>query len=101
METTLFEIKLLDGRIFRVFCRGKNQKKRFNKVLSSLTILDTNKEITNGIHTIEEFEKCDINGYEVSKVYKESNKYFVACNDGKIFLSLKFSLKNFVLNILR
>ena len=57
METTLFEVKLLDGRIFRVFCRGKNQKKRFNKVLSSLTNLDTIKEITNGIHTIEEFEK--------------------------------------------
>ncbi len=57
METTLFEVKLLDDRIFRVFCRGKNQKKRFNKKLSSLTNLDTIKEITNGINTIEEFEK--------------------------------------------
>ena len=32
METTLYEVGLLDGRKFRVFCRGKNQKKRFNKV---------------------------------------------------------------------
>lgn len=57
METTLYQVNLIDGRIFRVYCRGKNQKKRFNKVLSSLTNLDTIKEITNGIHTIEEFEK--------------------------------------------
>lgn len=63
-------------------------------------------EQPNGIYkgqrwTIEEFEKCDVSSYEVSKIYKESNKYFVACNDGKIFLSLKFSLKHFVLNIIR
>lgn len=57
METTLYEVGLLDGRKFRVFCRGKNQKKRFNKVLSSLTNLDTIKELSNGIHTITEFEK--------------------------------------------
>jgi methionyl-tRNA formyltransferase len=67
-----------------------------------LNALDQPKGIYKGQRwAIEEFEKCDINGYEVSKVYKESNKYFVACNDGKIFLNLKFSLKNFVLNILR
>jgi hypothetical protein len=55
METTLFEVKLLDGRIFRVFCRGKNQKKRF-----LLAVKDKSEvilEITNGINTIEEFEK--------------------------------------------
>ena len=57
METTIYEVGFKDGRMFRVYCRGKNQKKRFNKVLSSLTNLDTIKEITNGIHTIEEFEK--------------------------------------------
>ena len=57
METTIYEVGFKDGRMFRVYCRGKNQKKRFNKVLSSLTNLDTIKEITKGIHTIEEFEK--------------------------------------------
>lgn len=50
---------------------------------------------------VEDFEKCDVSSYEVSKIYKENNKYFVACKDGKIFLSLKLSLKNFVLNIVR
>jgi methionyl-tRNA formyltransferase len=67
-----------------------------------LNALDQPKGIYKGQRwTIENFEKCDMNGYEVAKVYKESNKYFVACKDGKIFLSLKFSLKNFVLNIIR
>ncbi len=51
--------------------------------------------------TVENFEKCDVSSYEVSKIYKANNKYFVACRDGKIFLSLKFSLKKFVLNVVR
>ncbi len=50
---------------------------------------------------VEEFEKCDVSSYEISKIYKANNNYFVVCKDGKIFLSLKFSLKNLVLNILR
>lgn len=55
METTLFEVKLLDGRIFRVFCRGKNQKKRFLSAVKDKS--EVILEITNGINTIEEFEK--------------------------------------------
>jgi len=52
--------------------------------------------------TIQEFEKCDMGkSYRISKIYKENNKYFVVCKDGKIFLSLKFSLKNLVLNIVK
>ena len=58
METTLFEITFYDGRIFRVFCRGKNQIKRINNKLFSLREqIEKVKVITNGIHTIEEFEK--------------------------------------------
>lgn len=58
METTLFEIKLLDGRIFRVFCRGKNQKKRLSEKLLTLSDnLESVLNVSNGIHTIEEFEK--------------------------------------------
>ena len=57
METTLFEVKLLDGRIFRVFCRGKNQKKRFRLHTEKLKEqIKEVQEITNGIHTIAEFE---------------------------------------------
>lgn len=50
---------------------------------------------------IEDFEKCCTKNYEVSKIHKENNTHFVACKDGKIYLSLKFSLKNFVLAMVR
>lgn len=29
METTLYEVQFLDGRLFRVFCRGKTNKRDF------------------------------------------------------------------------
>lgn len=51
--------------------------------------------------TIEEFDKCDTNEYQISKIYKENGVNFIACKDGKIFLNLEFSLKNFVLNLVR
>jgi len=67
-----------------------------------LNALEQPKGIYRGQRwTIEDFEKCDAGSYEVSKIYKVNNKYFVACKDGKIFFSLKFSLKNFVLNVMR
>ena len=58
METTLYEVRFFDGRIFRVYCRGKNQKKRFRKVTEKFKIeIGSVTEISNGIHTITEFEK--------------------------------------------
>lgn len=56
METTLYEVTFLDGRIFRVFCRGKNQKKRFLEVRNKLVNKNVT-EIANGIHDIKEFEQ--------------------------------------------
>jgi len=50
--------------------------------------------------TVEEFEKCNMEGYEISKIYKENGRYFLATKDGKIFLSIKFSFKNFLLSII-
>ena len=58
METTLFEIELIDGRIFRIFCGNSSQKRRF--MASSYKIkhlVKSTKEITNGIHTVNEWEK--------------------------------------------
>lgn len=49
---------------------------------------------------IENYEKCDIYSYEISKIYKENKKYFVVCSDGKIYLKLKFNIKNFILYLL-
>ncbi len=50
---------------------------------------------------VEKFKKCDMVNYEISKIYKENKKYFVACKDGKIFLSLKFNFKIFILGLIR
>lgn len=57
METTLYQIKFYDGRIFRVFCYGKNQKKRLNEKVLTLEHVESVIELSNGIHTIAEFEK--------------------------------------------
>ena len=58
METIVWEIELLDGRIFRVFCANSTQKR---KVIESYSkIKDICKEIrviTTGIHSTKEWEK--------------------------------------------
>ena len=53
---TIFEIKLKDGRVFRVATTNRNQVKRLNVVISKLNVLSTTT-ILNGINTIKEFEK--------------------------------------------
>ena len=50
---------------------------------------------------IANYEKCNISNYSISNVYKENGKYFVACKDGKIYLDVKFNLKNFFKNIIK
>lgn len=56
METIVYQIELKDGRVFRVFCANKTQKRRVifsatdNKVKSVRTI-------TNGVHTVQQYEK--------------------------------------------
>lgn len=58
MEATLFEILFKDGRKYRVFCYGKNQKKRLKIALHSINDkIESVTELSNGIHKIEQFEK--------------------------------------------
>jgi len=58
METTLFEVKFYDGRKFRVFCYGRNQKKRFFEFTQKLKKeIESITDLAKGIHTISEFEK--------------------------------------------
>lgn len=40
---------------------------------------------------IDEFIRCDMRGYQASKIYYENRRYFVACKDGKIFIGKHFS----------
>lgn len=50
--------------------------------------------------TILGFEKCDTKNFSISKIYKEKHKTFIACKDGKIFLTVKFDFKKAVLNLI-
>lgn len=62
METTLFEVKFYDGRKFKVFCYGKNQKKRFRDECQKLkNEIESITELSNGIYTISQFEKITNN----------------------------------------
>jgi methionyl-tRNA formyltransferase len=49
---------------------------------------------------IEEYVRCDMTRYSPSRIYRRKGRYFVACRDGKIFLSKRISLKQF-LSLLR
>jgi methionyl-tRNA formyltransferase len=43
---------------------------------------------------IDNYEKENMKGYIVGRLYRENNSYFISCKDGKIHLSLKgFKLK--------
>ena len=54
VETRVYEVQFFDGRVFRIFCRGKNQKKRLRELTDNLEVKVI--ELSNGIHTIKEFE---------------------------------------------
>lgn len=54
-----------------------------------------------GIYTgqrwnIEGYVRCEMARYCPSKIYREKSRYFVACRDGKIFLSRRFTLRRFL-----
>ena len=58
METIIFQIELIDGRIFRVFCANSTQKKKFINSFSKIKHLyKSSKVITSGIHTVTQWEK--------------------------------------------
>ena len=63
-------------------------------------------ELPKGIYKgqrwiIKDYMKCETKGYCLSKVYKENGKNFTVCKDGFIYISLKFSFKNMILNFVR
>ncbi|MFJ7680018.1 methionyl-tRNA formyltransferase [Peribacillus sp. NPDC097198] len=49
---------------------------------------------------IMNYEVCPMSDYTASKIYKEKGKHFVACENGKIFLTKYISIKDFLLTIL-
>ncbi len=60
METSLYEIELKDGRIFRVFCANSTQKRKFLWDHYTMLKKGTVKEarvIANGIHTVKQWKE--------------------------------------------
>ena len=60
METGVYQIELNDGRIFRIFIHNSTQSKK--AIQSYYRLRDAGKVksfdvVTNGIHTIAQFEK--------------------------------------------
>ena len=49
---------------------------------------------------IEHYEKCKMSDFTIGKINKEKNQYFVACKDGKIYITFKFNIKKFIMNLL-
>lgn len=60
----------------------------------------------NGVYSgqhwdIEEYESCNMYDCKPGRIYRDGNRTFVACRDGKIYLKAKFNLKRFLLNFVR
>jgi len=55
--TAVYEIKLDDNRVFRVFCANSAQVKRFWLAEYEIEPTANVKTIANGIHTIKQFEQ--------------------------------------------
>ena len=58
METSVFQIELKDGRIFRIFCANSTQKMKvvqnFHKLRDKAKSIST---ITNGVHTTKQWNE--------------------------------------------
>jgi hypothetical protein len=60
MQTTLFEIMFYNGSKFNVFCANSKQVDRFLKfIYKNKNDIKYWKELTNGIHTIKQFEQIN------------------------------------------
>lgn len=59
METSLYKITFKDGRVFKVFCANKAQKKRFRNTInqSKKPICFDVTDVENGIHDINQWEE--------------------------------------------
>ncbi len=58
MQKSVFEIELMDGRVFRIFCDNKKQEEKLNKQVRLLhPKVKYFIPIANGIHTQKQFEE--------------------------------------------
>ncbi len=58
METTVYEIKLNDGAVYRVNCTNASQKRRVMQTIQNIfPLIKSWNELTNGIHTVNQWER--------------------------------------------
>ena len=50
---------------------------------------------------VGEMQNCNMANFTPAQIYKEKGKYFVACRDGKIFLSVELKIIKMILGILK
>ena len=56
METIVYQIEFLDGRIFRIFCANSTQKRNvINSYKNIEHLCKEIKVITNGLHTAKQW----------------------------------------------
>lgn len=49
---------------------------------------------------VQEMKIKNIKKYDVGKIYKDENKFFLVCKEGVIYLSIKFSISRFLLSFI-
>ena len=72
METTLYKITFDDGRVFKVFCANKHQKRRLTTTITSSENETVSIDVLeSGIHTIKQWED----------IIKEKETIFITKDD--------------------
>lgn len=58
METAIYKIEFLDGRIFKIFCANKTQKNKVIQTMNKLTDkIRVSSQLTSGLHTEKQWSE--------------------------------------------
>lgn len=67
-----------------------------------LNAIDLPYKMFNGQRwVIEEYIKCNTEGYMLGKAIRENGKYFIACRNGIIYIKINFNIKQTILNVIK
>jgi methionyl-tRNA formyltransferase len=90
-------VKLIDWRkwpIERIWHFLRGTERMIDLIAPSGGLFSSNRWV------VMEFVKCNMPAcYGFSKVYKENGRFFLACSQGKIYLSKSFSFKRMLANL--
>ena len=63
-------------------------------------IKNNEKIYANYCISIGHYEKCEMKNYLIGEINFENGNYFIACRDGKIFISLRFKFLKYLKNVI-